>query len=550
MKKQIMLTAALILMLTGCQNRGMKAWSPAETSQSAEENMKEESSRAEDSTAATEEGNREEGQKAGEWEEQNRIRPLNVEISAEYEGEWDDKGAIITADSSTVNILDDGYEALKEALKQYNKEQWQEVYTMYTEHREWAKEEAPDDDQEYYISRKIELARADTRVLSFTNTEISYVGGAHESYYEAGETFDPETGKALELTEVVTDYDALYEYVKKSLSENYEKQMFFEEYEDWLYDMFYEQDSAMASPLEWNLNREGIRFRFNPYVIGPWVAGTFYVDIPYEGNEALIREEYAPVRTNGSVTRLAADTPFKLDTDGDGTAEIYTIWTEEDPEYGTTQFMLTREEASGETEKSEEECYGSFADAYLVETGDGRLYLYAEFLEENDFRILRVFDLKPGNGQEVFRYVGDSEESVYGHYLYDPEHFALFGRLDALGTYSGYREYSVGQDGLPVPSGDMYRIVNYFEDYPYVLTAKRELRVRMKQGGKTETEETVLPKGTTFLLTGTDGMTVVEAELEDGRRCEIPIEKDANEYLFKINGISEYDCFDGLRYAG
>ena len=45
-------------------------------------------------------------------------------------------------------------------------------------------------------------------------------------------------------------------------------------------------------------------------------------------------------------------------------------------------------------------------------------------------------------------------------------------------------------------------------------------------------------------------MTVVEAELEDGRRCEIPIEKDADEYLFKINGISEYDCFDGLRYAG
>lgn len=550
MKKQIMLTAALILMLTGCQNSGREAWNPAETSQSAEENMKEETSRAEDGTAATEEGNREEDHKAGEGEEENLIRPLNVEISAEYEGEWDDKGAIITADSSTVYILDDGYEALKETLKQYNEEQWQEVYTMYMEHREWAKEEAPDDDQEYYISRKIDLTRADTRVLSFTNTEVGYVGGAHGSYYEAGETFDPETGKMLELTDVVTDYDALYEYVKKSLTETYEKEMFFEEYEDWLYDMFYEPDSAMASPLEWNLNREGIRFRFNPYVIGPWAAGTFYVDIPYEGNEDLIREDYAPVRTNGSVTRLSADTPFELDADGDGSDETYTILTEADPESFTTKFTLVRQETSGDTGRSEEECYGTFTDAYLVETGDGRNYLYAEFQQENDFRILKVFDLNPGEGQEAFRFVGDLGDSVYGHYIYDPEHFALFGRLNVLGTYSGYREYRVGEDGLPVPKGDMFKIVNYFEDYPYVLTAKREIRVLMHVAGKNEREETALPKGTTFRLTGTDGETVVEAELEDGRKCDIPIEKNEDEYLFQINGVSEYDCFDGLRYAG
>ena len=46
--------------------------------------------------------------------------PLNVELSAKYEGEWDDKGPIITADSATIHVLDDGYEALKATLDEYN----------------------------------------------------------------------------------------------------------------------------------------------------------------------------------------------------------------------------------------------------------------------------------------------------------------------------------------------------------------------------------------------------------------------------------------------
>lgn len=543
MKKQFILAAALVLMLTACQNGGKDVWNSAETSESASET--EETSRAAETESSPETDKVDEE----DTEKQNPILPLNVELSAEYEGEWDDKGAIITADSSTVYILDDGYDALQETLDAYNKETWQEVYTTYMENREWAKEEAPDD--EYYISRKIEISRADTKVLSFVSTEVSYVGGAHGSYYEAGENFDPETGKALELSDVATDYDALYEYVKTSLREDNEKEVFFEQYEDWLYDMFYEPDSAMASPLEWNLTQEGLRFRFNPYVIGPWSSGTFYVEVPYDGNESLIREEYAPAKTNGSMTKLSADTPFYLDVDGDGTEEIFTFSTEAGQEnYGTRLTFTRRETEDGAELMQTEESYGAFTDAYLVKTGSGRAYLYVEFQEDNDFRTLKVLDLAPEDEDKVIRPAGDFGYSVYGHYVYDPEHFSLYSRLDALGTYSGYREYSVGEDGLPVPSENRFTIVNYFEDYPYVLTAKREIDVRILEDGSAQAEEATLPKGTTFRLTATDGETYVEAELEDGRKCEIPIKKEPDEFLYTINGVSESDCFDGLRYAG
>ena len=157
-------------------------------------------------------------------------KPLNVEISAKYEGEWDDKGAIITADSATIHILDDGYEELKTAINSYNDRNWQEVYTLYVEHREYAKGETFPDDRKLYISRTIDVTRADEKVLSFVNAENSFMGGAHGSYYENAEVFDVESGKALELTDVVTDYDEVYEIVVDYLEENYEKDMFFDGY--------------------------------------------------------------------------------------------------------------------------------------------------------------------------------------------------------------------------------------------------------------------------------------------------------------------------------
>ena len=161
-------------------------------------------------------------------EETTAAAPLNVELSARYEGEWDDKGAIITADSATIYILDDGYEKLKSALDEYNETNWQEVYTMYLEHREYAKEDIFPDGTELYISREIKVTRADSRILSFINAESSYVGGAHGSYYENAEVYDVATGETLELSDVVTDYDRVYEYVLDSLKENYGEDTFFD----------------------------------------------------------------------------------------------------------------------------------------------------------------------------------------------------------------------------------------------------------------------------------------------------------------------------------
>ena len=68
--------------------------------------------------------------------------------------------------------------------------------------------------------------------------------------------------------------------------------------------------------------------------------------------------------------------------------------------------------------------------------------------------------------------------------------------------------------------------------------------------GSEEGTEEILPKGTKFRPRMTDGSSVIVMELEDGRYCDIRVEKRPDDYIFYVNGVSEYDLFENLPYAG
>lgn len=488
-------------------------------------------------------------------------KTLNIELSTMYEGEWDDKGAIITANSATIHVLNDGYEDLKETLNQYNEENWQEVYRIYVENREFAKDETMQEYMDFYISRKIDVTRADENVLSFVNVENSFLGGAHGSYYENAEVFDAKTGKKLELADVVTDYDEVYSYVLDYLEKNYEKEMFFEDYEEWIEEMFYEPNGAMASPLEWNMDVDGIKIRFNPYMIGPWVSGVFEVNIPYEDNEELFAEEYQPALAGGKIRKIKPEEMVKIDTDRDGDQEvIYFSASDMSDEYesSVTYTCHEEEDLSGDVITKTVEYYGMFMDAYLVEVpdelseGESFYYLYMEFMAENDYRRLFVVDLNENElaKRKVFDAAGESEASVYGHPIMDSGQFALYSRVDMLGTYNGFKMYCVDENGMPVTTDEVTTLVSFGADWERILTSKRGLTVWMSENGSDEKTEVKLPKGTKFKPRKTDGETMMEFELEDGRRCELQVKRNPEDYQYYIDGVSEYDCFEDLPYAG
>ena len=103
---------------------------------------------------------------------------------------------------------------------------------------------------------------------------------------------------------------------------------------------------------------------------------------------------------------------------------------------------------------------------------------------------------------------------------------------------------------MPAAADEQYTFVNPHFEWDYALTAKREIPVQMHVEGSEERTEVKLPKGTKFRPRKTDGKSMVEMELEDGRRCDILVERKLDEYVYYIGGISEYEYFGDVPYAG
>ncbi len=474
--------------------------------------------------------------------EEIELSSLNIKLTGEYLGEWEQNKPILRAEGSMLQVLDAGYEPLKEALNQFNETNWQEIQTTYTENLEFAKEaSAAGFPAEYYISREIEMERADDRVVSFWNDESSYMGGAHGGYYKSGKNFDARTGAALKLSDVVTDANAVYQFVKNDLEESYTQEELFEDYEKTLEEMFAppaEAGEGNVNALEWVLGQEGLIFTFNPYVLGPWSGGSQVITIPFKGNEGLFQEEYLAFGPR-TAKRIAQRENVYLDMDGDGEEEPLSFTVESDEETFTSKLSVSR----AEKEREEFTCEGVFADAYVMDSPSGGHYLYVEFSVENDIRTLEVFDLSMKDDGEL-KHVGTSYDSICGHFLADASEFSLSSRLDILGTYMAYRTYHVGENGMPESNETTYTIFYDGERDSYKMKTTREIPVT------TGEEETALEAGTELWPLRTDGETWLEAEEADGRVVRIHVEHGESRYSYTIDGVSEHDCFESLRYAG
>ena len=136
------------------------------------------------------------------------------------------------------------------------------------------------------ISR--DVARADETAFTVVNYVDSYYGGAHGMYGVYANNIDTETGAELSLTDVVTDIDSLKPLIIEALEYKYDT------------DMMDDLDTALAyyfedeqwDSLEWILGYNGVAFYFGPYIIGPYAAGDFCVEILFENVPEIFNPKY------------------------------------------------------------------------------------------------------------------------------------------------------------------------------------------------------------------------------------------------------------------
>ena len=371
--------------LTGCEMDRMdqeaaetKAEDPADETETAESGDNRTGEIPEETSREIGAGEAAEPEEAS-GPDQEPDQPLFVETRRSYDGEWKDQRCLLRSRWDGLYVPVDGWDTLKDGLDQYNAEVSQETGERFKENLSLVREDPPEPGQEYYIEREIRVQRADSRIVSFWDMDSSYVGGAHGSYYAHGVNFDPASGKRLALSDVVTDLEAVYQYVKEDVKSQDDGSLY-PEYEETLEAMF-QNGSGDEGQLEWIMDRDGITVVFNPYVLGPWSEGSLESRMTFADCPDLLLETYRAGA--GAAVQLSEGEPFYADWDRDGEKEEYIYTVQEDEEAYTSSITLSRTGEGAETEAAgpwEAGGYGSLTDAWLLEAGDGRPFLWLSLI--------------------------------------------------------------------------------------------------------------------------------------------------------------------------
>ena len=533
--------------MTGCQKKDtVTVDTAAETTQeSSETGLKAESepeSTAENLSGTDQDGNTDVDARA------DRLAPIPIAVNGEYDGEWDDadQTPIITSRCDKVYVQGDGYDALKQSLTSLNKKlvsQNKEEYASYKKEAEDMRNNYPEMKQSYVCNYEFNPVRFDHTVVSMYWLKYYDLGGAHPSSVTEYHNFDTQTGKELELGDVVKDLPGFRIYVKGELSDQKEEKGLFEDYETTVDSLFAGTDGYGL--LEWCITRTGVRIHFDQYVIASYAAGAVEVEVPFAGNEAMFQTDYIGKASEGWAEKISPWEAVTYEHEENDTSVSYHFDDAADG-YDTRNITIEREQG-GKKKEFTMELYGQPQYGWIVMTDDGHPYLYTEIQSENDWRTMEVFDLK---GEEI-RHVGTSNDSPHGALLNDPDGFYLTRRVDALGTYDAYRKFHVGESGMPVAENDVYTKVNVCDskEDEAALVSTRELPVTMMEADGSEKEEK-LPVGTKYYVRATDLENFVDMELSDGRRCRLAVKKSDKGWGFEIDGVYEEDCFEFIPYAG
>lgn len=548
MRKRLVSTALIcgilsVSMLNGCGKKAADA--TAGTAAIQENSSAEETTTQAKESSAEETKAEEEGQENQENQDSAAIVPVTVDYS--YDGDWKDQKTLFSSKVAQIKLMDDSHEKLQDALKALNQSALDDQKSVIDENKEYAEQEyaSNPDMVEYTFDRDILVARSDETVLSMAVMEGSYLGGAHPFGMTTGRTYDTQTGKELSLKDVVSDYDGIYEYVKKQLEENYDQSMFFEDYQDTLQKMFYDESGDYGT-VQWTISQTGLSIYFNQYDLAPYVAGSQQVDISFKEQPQLFQSKYVVEKESYSKVIRENSSCF-ADVNGDGKEEEISYSVARD-EYGFGGAITVTCDGqtfdTAEIDKDASDAYGAYgaysSEGYVLHTSDGRTYLYLQHLDDNDYRYVNVFRLDQGRPS----YVGYEGMAWYNTQILDPDSFMLYTRLDVLGTYYGMKRYHVDEAGLPASDDETY-VINESS----MIRSTRDLAVTILEENGSETEATV-PSGTGYTIFRTDGASYADAHLNDGRDCRIQIKEGSRGWGWDIDGVSEEECFEWLPYAG
>lgn len=247
------------------------------------------------------------------------------------------------------------------------------------ENRKIALENEGREPEPYTADFSYQLKRCDDKIISFVFHQYDFTGGAHGNHWSYGMTFDAATGLRIYLSGLSESTDSFL----KMLLEELEKQAASPAYERYI-------DKNMAVDLEeaflknsvcWYLDRSGLSFISNPYVLGPYAAGTYEFNVPYHNLNGL-KAKYA--YPGNFIMKIFPGISAQYDLNNNGTIDeiCYSVLSDENFENPHPVLTINGTDFSGEFEKLY--MTGPLADSYyLIDVDPNDSYVEIAITDEN-----------------------------------------------------------------------------------------------------------------------------------------------------------------------
>lgn len=520
MKKKFALLLTGLLLLSACGTAGDTLPAPGDN----------ETRSGQEAVDDTEDATRTE---AGETTAQTlpTIEIENVSMSRYTE---DGETLLVEIIQDNMTLSGEGYEEAAETVRRllYTSEaelaeQAETMAEMALEH--YTEVSAYEDDfywfTPYTSNSTYEIARMDSKVLSVKRWSYDYSGGAHGYSTEWGTTIDLESGAALELPHLAENapkfMDKALEVVLEKLSECADE--LYDDYETYVKESF--------EKVNWYLDAAGIEVVFTPYEIGPYASGNIIVCIPYGEVADYMKPEYCGLQeTHIGILPQDSEVTVQL-ADGGSCTVLWQCQMVGEYEDKTT-FSI-----NGGASLLEEPNI-RVQHAYLMQRPDGRSFLIYDIDWASDDYETYVYELGTGEAVQTAEIWAALDSGNIGF-----DSLNLRFTLYVLGTYTSEMRYALTEDGELVPLGERYEI-SLSREWPGLTTIK-ELPVTV------DGQQTTLPAGTQIYIEATDNAgTVWFSTADDVTSGEIHYENSEDDYPLYIDGVSEYEYFESLPYAG
>lgn len=389
-------------------------------------------------------------EQAAEQITKENVKNLNPSIVSVERYVKDELGRMVVGYMSTdyVEVDEESGELcpyLVKSLNEFNKDRkqtFEEYYPQFSEtaNKQYEKafedshsensDEGPDSCVDYV---RIDVMRADNVAMSMLTTSIAYLGGDNESLMFVGVTYDSQTGKKLELTDVVADLDAYKAAVESELKRKYQNVEL--------------SDVNLEEYLGWTLTPEGMIVYFPGDYVTMSYGQSVSVQINKDEHPGVINEKYS-VAPDEYAIPFDGDDIFYMDVNGDVEREAVVYSPLGTGDYEGEEFPSYEIYVNGKSYQNfEEDPFYDYTPYYVRKNNKSYIYVYTEGYE-HDFISVNRFELNdpicvaklPGTPFYVENIDDASEEFINRHIAFTNPAMvddALSFDKNICGTYKG-----------------------------------------------------------------------------------------------------------------